>query len=229
MPTPEVEVWVATASPTLADSWIAAARGQLPRTLTATERDRRIVQLAVRRSVIAARLNLDLDEVEIAGGTTVPLSLVPSARLALSASHHDDVTVLALADVPAIGVDVEPLMEPGWDAALDEVLTPLELGALHRLPEHDRPAAYFTIWTLKEAVMKARAEGLGDRDPKSLELAPPPAPPALLAVDGAEPNQPWALTSVRFDKHVISVAVSGAPRIEFGLRHWPMDLPGRRC
>jgi 4'-phosphopantetheinyl transferase len=226
MLTARVEVWVATASPRLASDWVATASGRFPDDLTSVERNRRIVQIAVRRTVLAAHLRVSPEEIELHGGTDAPLSLAGSEGPALSASHHDDVTVLALADAPAVGIDIEPMLEPEWDAALDEILTGRELVALESLPEGDRPASYFTIWTMKEAVMKALGEGLGDRDPKTLEVASPPARPALLAVDAAAPAEPWAVETVRLERHVLSVAVRGAAGIDLRVYRWPIDLGG---
>jgi 4'-phosphopantetheinyl transferase len=222
-----VEVWCAHVSAELANAWRAAipsADRDVVEQLRDVERDRRVVQLAVRRSVVASHLGIPLAEVAL-GHDARGAIVCAAAGICLSASHHDDITVLALADgVQAVGVDVEPTGDEDWDAALDEVLTPLELGALEGLPPVEREPAYFTCWTMKEAVMKALGDGLSDRDPKSIEVAIPPAPPRLVSLDG-QPSGAWSLATFIFEGYVCSVAVAGPPTVRFQLCPWPLDVP----
>lgn len=227
-PATHVEMWAARASQELAAAWHHAvpdaALGELTG-LREVERDRRIVQLALRQSAFGARLRRPLREVALASAATGEI-VPPSLAWAVSASHHDDMTVLALTEGPrAIGIDIEPLYEQGWDDVLDDVLTPRELHALAALPPPKRPAAYFTCWTLKEAVMKARGEGLSDRDPKSIEVTVPPAAARLVALDGVAAPADWSLATVLLDQHVCSLAAAGTWGLAIQERRWPIDLP----
>lgn len=223
-----VKIWIATADRDLA-KWAAP---MLPdavlRELAAlrdVERDRRIVQLALRRSVVAAQSGGRLDDVAVCARSGGPI-VSPSADIMLSASHHDDLTVLAVGrGGRALGVDVEPVYEPGWDDALSEVLAASELRALNLLSESERPGAYFACWTLKEAVMKALGEGLSDRDPKSVEVSVPPSPARLIALDGRPVLTDWSLATLELGGWVCSVALLGGSTGETQTRRWPVDLP----
>lgn len=223
-----VEVWIARATSELAAAWSGALEdGALCelRGFREVERNRRIVQLALRRSVVAARLRCPLRDIIVAAAPTGAMA-PPSPTMAVSASHHDDLTVLAFAERRcALGVDVEPLHEPGWDDAVDEVLGEHELEALTRLPLSERPAAYFTCWTLKEAVLKALGQGLSDRDPKSIEIAVPPLPPRLVSLDGIAVKEDWGMETLVFGQHVCSLAAVGARALLTQVRCWPVDLP----
>lgn len=222
-----VDLWVATAHDSLATDWAgtvpASVRGQLANRRP-VERDRRIVQLALRRTAIAAHVGQPLEKIELA----LPGEGRPTRwqhGVWLSASHHDDLTVLGIGTAP-LGVDVEPVDESDWDAALDAVLTDAELADLRALPRGDQPEAYFACWTLKEAVMKALGQGISDRDPRSIEVAVLPAPPALLRLDAAAPAEPWALRTVSVSgSYQVSLAVRGVNAFELRRHVWPVDLP----
>jgi 4'-phosphopantetheinyl transferase len=193
--------------------------------LREVERHRRVVQLALRRSVVAARLGCPLEEVAVWASSGSPI-VSPSSDFILSASHHDDMTVLAVGQgTRALGVDIEPVYEPGWDDALVEVLSASELKALSALPESERSGAYFACWTLKEAVMKALGEGLSERDPKSVEVSVPPSPARLVALDGRPVPADWSLATLALDGRVCSVAVRGGVAGDTQTRRWPVDLP----
>lgn len=224
----QVELWTACATAELAATWRSALPPAELETLAGQriiERQRRIVQLALRRTVLAARLGSRAHKVEIARTDRGAIAL-PTGELTLSASHHDDMTVFAIArGATAIGIDIEPHSEDDWQDAVEEVLAASELAALHAVPADDREAMYFTCWTMKEAVMKALGEGLSDRDPKTVEVALPPLPIALLRLDGTQPSEPWALRAFGSDAHVTSVAVRGASAMQIHRYDWPVDLP----
>jgi len=223
-----VELWIACASRDLATAWrdaIPKATADELAALREVERDRRIVQLALRRSVLAALLDRPLREIPLVTPTMGAIT-PPSPTVSISASHHDDMTVVAVAEGShGLGVDIEPLYEPGWDDALSDVLVDRELADIEALSTAERPGAYFACWTLKEAIMKALGEGLSDRDPKSIEVTVPPAVAQLRSLDGLDAPKGWNLATLRLDRHVCSVAVVGAGGLFVRCRRWPVDLP----
>lgn len=84
-----------------------------------------------------------------------------AAGLSFNISHTRDVTVLAITLHHQLGVDVETL---GNECALLAVTRCLfaktEADALYSLPPNQRGSRFLTLWTLKEAYIKARGEGL---------------------------------------------------------------------
>jgi 4'-phosphopantetheinyl transferase len=220
-------MWFARVTPDLARS----AVGLLPEEATdeldgfqEPEQSRRAVQLALRRSVLAHCLGIPPSSIAVSARRRGPIES-PSPNLKLSASHHDDITVLALCEqASSIGVDIEPVFEPAWDDAIDEVLTENELASLKELPAESQPRAYFTCWTLKEAAMKALGEGLDQRSPASIEVSVPPAPAALLSIDGAPPKGRWSMRTVQLEGNICSLAALAVGPIACRARHWPVDL-----
>jgi 4'-phosphopantetheinyl transferase len=226
-----IQLWFAEASRQLAAEWRHAVPEAALRNLTAVrevERNRRVVQMALRRTVFAAHLGRPLREVELAADANGRI-ISPSPEMVVSASHHDDITVLAVADgARALGVDVEPVEESGWDDAVGDVLSSEELSALAALPASQRPSSYFRAWTLKEAVMKALGEGLSERDPKTIEVDMAPGRARLLTLDGQTPIG-WALRTTKLAQHVCSLAAVGIEEMTIARRDWPVDLPPSNC
>ncbi len=98
----------------------------------------------------------------------------------MSVAHTGHLVAVALASVP-VGVDVEL-----DDADVDGVpaaLTDREIAVIAALPDAHRTDALRRVWVRKEAVLKALGFGLA-RDPRTIELSDPGAPPAVLAPAG---------------------------------------------
>lgn len=81
--------------------------------------------------------------------------------LSLALTHTQGLTLAAIGYVPGLGIDAERLRADLDVLGVAEAcLTTGEFARLHALPEAARPAAFFRIWTRKEAVVKASGEGL---------------------------------------------------------------------
>jgi 4'-phosphopantetheinyl transferase len=91
-------------------------------------------------------------------------------------SHSDDVALCAVACGQEIGVDVEHLRSdfPGLQVAR-HFFSPREIAVLQGLPAEHQVASFITLWTLKEAYLKATGQGLG------VELSRVDVSPALAA------------------------------------------------
>lgn len=102
----------------------------------------------------------------------VPYGQAPRADgIELSLAYCDDIALVAVATTP-VGVDVEP-RAAGHDEDLDELaeltLSRRELATFRSAP--DRAATWLRAWTRKEAVLKARGEGIGERLVSEIDVA----------------------------------------------------------
>jgi 4'-phosphopantetheinyl transferase len=76
-------------------------------------------------------------------------------------AHSGDVALIALARDRAVGVDVEQVRAmPDADGIAARFFSAGEQAALAALPAAERQAAFFNIWTRKEAFIKATGAGL---------------------------------------------------------------------
>jgi len=89
------------------------------------------------------------------------LDLETHMNLEFNMSHAGDLVLIAVARSRAVGVDVER-----WDEAVDYdgvagfCFSPSERAALAALPQADKAAAFFAVWTRKEAYIKATGCGI---------------------------------------------------------------------
>jgi len=105
--------------------------------------------------------------------------------LSFNLSNTQGLVACAVAREREVGVDVEYTSRPAETlGAAERFLSSLELAHLRSLPEEARRERFFDYWTLKEAYLKAREEGLslpleafsvllGDAGPIRLEVSPP--------------------------------------------------------
>jgi 4'-phosphopantetheinyl transferase len=129
--------------------------------------------------------------------------------LRVGLAHSGDVALVALTLNREVGVDVER-PRPGIErwSLVSHVLTGRELELLRSLPSSGQAEAFLSIWTRKEALLKAVGVGLS-LDPRSIEVRNRrviTAPPALGRVSG------WTLVDVPLPDHVAALAVDGPLR-----------------
>lgn len=123
---------------------------------------------AALREVVAEYLGVAGADVEL----TAPYGLAPTVAggLCVSLTHSEDIALVAVASVP-VGIDVETV-EVAEDEDLDDLaevaLTDAELKEFRGLAT-GRPQAFLRLWSRKEAVLKARGQGLGSRLPSDVE------------------------------------------------------------
>ncbi len=88
---------------------------------------------------------------------------------AFNMSRSGAATLLATAGLE-VGVDVEEVRPRGkLESVARRVQTAAEQAQWNRLPEDERLAAFFRLWTRKEALMKVTGEGF-QRDPASFQV-----------------------------------------------------------
>jgi 4'-phosphopantetheinyl transferase len=130
------------------------------------ERDRKrfIAARATLRRLLAARLGVQPEEVELVYGRHGKPALggqFAHSGLRFNVSHCDDLAVYAFARGREVGVDVEAVR---WFADADDVaarfFSDTENKAYAALDSLDKPSGFFNCWTRKEAFIKAIGDGL---------------------------------------------------------------------
>ena len=128
------------------------------------DRDRFVAAHAAWRQILSAYLPVapaSLDFARTASGK--PYLSVPPVSLQFSGSHSGDTAAIAIAWDAEVGVDVECR-----DRVVRDVMEMVaicfsndEVHQLSAFADADKAAAFLRGWTQKEAVAKARGEGLG--------------------------------------------------------------------
>ena len=194
-----------------------AARFRFPR-----DRRRFVVSRAAARNILGGYLGIPAREVAIRTdrhGKPRLDSTRHGTPLRFNVSHSHDLALVALGG-REIGVDVEagrPACDA--DALVGRYFSRQELDEYLALAPAERSRAFLAAWTLKEAYLKARGDGLaGGLDGCTVTMHPD-APARLIAVR-ARPGEAGRWTFVRLAPapgYVGAVAVGGPIA---ALREW---------
>jgi len=175
---------------------------------------------AALRSILAAYMGRGPGDLQFKDGDygKPRLSDAFSGDLSFNMSHSHDVVLVAVARGRPVGVDVEKVRAdfPVLDVARS-YFSGSEYALLRSAPAERRPELFFTLWTQKEAVIKATGKGL-QIPLADVDLAvESPGQEALL--DGER----YSIVSLQpLPEYVGAVAVRG-PRPDVIVRawHWP--------
>jgi 4'-phosphopantetheinyl transferase len=103
-----------------------------------------------------------------------PAIVAPAVPIAFNLSHTEGLVVLALTRESSVGIDVESRHRVIDSDLVDRFFSADEVRYLSSLPAADRASAFITLWTLKEAYIKACGQGLSiPLDSFSFALATP--------------------------------------------------------
>ncbi len=137
-------------------------------------------------------------------------------------AHSADVALVAVAD-REIGVDVERVRPDLDDEALAaRFFSPSESAALRALPRVARAGAFFRLWTLKEAYVKGRGDGLA-RALDSFSVTLSAAEPALDGPDGAPTPDAFWLHELPLAPGYVAAIAAAPPRTT--IRYWRWHPP----
>lgn len=133
-----------------------------------------------------------------------PYLLDAPRDLRFSLTHARDRVAVAFCEGADIGVDVEPADRRAESLKLAErFFAPQEAAYLRSLEGDARREAFFAIWTLKEAVVKATGLGLaGGLDGFAISLDPLTLTPR----DASAPSPEWRLAHWRLGAHHLALA-----------------------
>jgi 4'-phosphopantetheinyl transferase len=129
------------------------------------ERDRRryAVGRGALRGILATYAGCQPGEIRFAYGPHGKPMLADSTAaegLEFNASGSEELAVCAVTVGKSIGVDIEFCRPIEDNSFLDQCLTTAERKALYDLEPVPKLTAFYRLWTLKEAFLKATGEGL---------------------------------------------------------------------
>jgi 4'-phosphopantetheinyl transferase len=128
-------------------------------------------------------------------------------RLSFNISHTHGAVACGMTLDHAIGVDIEDLQRLGRLAEVaDAYFAADELAILRNTAPADQRAVFFRLWTLKEAYIKARGDGLSlPLDRFAFSLSPPSI--AFSPGFGDDPAAWQFATLMPTPRHLLSVAI----------------------
>lgn len=128
------------------------------------DRDRFIVARGLLKTLLGGYLSIKPVMIRFCYGRHGKPNLDLSSgkeTLRFNLSHSDGLVFYALTRDREIGVDLERVRAGfPYESITERFFSPQERAALYELPIGLRRTAFFTLWTLKEAYLKARGVGL---------------------------------------------------------------------
>ena len=202
-------------------SWLAPDEvARLDRFHFPQHRHEYLITRALARTALSNYRDLDPAAWQFRANAYGRPEIVPHGRLVFNLTNTLSLIACGVAEDRALGIDTEPL------ARADQILSVAstvfcqdELADLHRLgPEAARDRAV-SLWTIKEAYMKARGMGMS-LPPRDISVAFEDKP-SLVAAPLEDKPQDWTLQTLDVRGHRIAVASpSPQPRIELIEHRW---------
>lgn len=210
----EIEVWILS-PPALSGAALARCLALLPEEEHAHvarfhfERNRR--EATASRALVRTTLAQYIDRAPISfryrhGPYGQPF-VAPPCGLHFNATNHPDLVACVVSLDEEIGVDVEPVLrgEQILEVAPD-VFSPAERAALDALPPDQRLDRAVSLWTLKEAYIKARGLGLSAPLKEISVDFPPGQRPTVSFQGGVDVPDGWWLDTRDIGGFRIAVA-----------------------
>jgi 4'-phosphopantetheinyl transferase len=169
------------------------------------------------RSVLAAYLARSAEAVEFVLSPSGKPGLSPPGNptgLRFNLAHSENFAAIAVSKSCDVGVDIEQVRPiPDARDLVSRFFSQSESVAFHSLPEDQRSAAFFNLWTRKEAWLKATGEGIAHLLNQVEVSFLPDHPVELLKLpEGYDGDSPWSLQAIHPRPGVVvAVAAKCAP------------------
>ena len=162
----EVRVWrialdaLAEERTGLAAILSADERQRAERFRFAKDRNQYIISHGILRKALSKYLKCDPNGIVFAANE-FGKPYLENARLKFNLSHSENIALIAITNEVEVGVDVEAINRKVEYLDLAErFFSQDEFEAIAAYPEKSLPHAFFRCWTSKEAIIKAKGEGL---------------------------------------------------------------------
>jgi 4'-phosphopantetheinyl transferase len=165
------------------------------------------------RTLLGRHLDLDPRRLAFATNEFGKPRLAGDGQVHFNLSHCEERAVLAISDTAEVGIDLECERPIEHVDLAKRYFHPNEVTAIAASPdEAEQRRAFFLVWTLKEAVVKALGTGLST-PLDSFEIAIGVSMPRLAVAPEGAPRT-WWLHAAMADGYCCALAVPGVGEVE---------------
>ncbi len=161
--TDEVHIWrfsTASLSPALADLLTNAERQQAASLRLDSVRMQYSASRACLRHVLSLYTGLTPSDLAFSTNDCGKPALIGICSPSFNLSHSHGLGLMALTSGTSVGVDIEHSRRPDRLAGIAaRIFSSSELSGWQSLPPDAQPAAFYRLWTIKEAVLKGAGCG----------------------------------------------------------------------
>lgn len=190
-----------------------------------------LISHSVRRSILSYYLGVAPTKIQFSqegNGKPVLAGIYRDYEIAFNISHTCDLLIMAVAADKSIGIDAEkPSLRGLSPSFIESILSPAEQAIFDRARPREKPTCLMTMWTLKEALLKAEGIGLFQH-PVTVDttqiLIPSEASKYIVC---RQFNREWNYHPVKTIKHHICSLITG--RRHIGYQTWFWDWNSARC
>jgi len=142
-------------------------------------------------------------------------------------SHSGAIALLAISRGREVGVDVEYMRaDLDVDATARRWFSRAEYDGINTLPLSARRSAFFTVWTRKEALLKARGNGLAAGLDRFSVAVPPEEPTVLVAhPSDAAGVERWTLRDVPVATGYAATVAAAGRDWSLRVQNWAAQSP----
>ena len=193
-----------------------------------THRDRFIAARGILRSLLGHYLHSGPGKLQFEYGPNgKPTLAAPFAEsgVTFNLAHSEDLALIAVTRLGPIGVDVEQIRPVSdVDELVARFFSPRETALFQTLPTSQKNAAFFNLWTRKEAWLKATGEGIA-HSLNRVEVTFLPGEPAQLLGLPETPGLKvdWALRELT--PATGFVAAVALPDLQFSICNYQFLIP----
>ena len=184
-------------------------------------RDRFILARAGLRRLLAWYLDTNPQEGVFAYGE-YGKPYLDKSNLSFNMSHSGNMAGYVVSYARKVGVDVEFVgRKVSRDQIAGRFFASEEVAALQAIPEGERDRAFFTIWTLKEAYLKAKGTGITNALDSFAVFVDGHSQKLLRADDDPEASEKWKLVFVDICVDYVAAICGEGKNWQIECRKWP--------
>jgi len=198
-------------------------KNRASRLIHSRHRERFTVAHGVLRLILAGYLKIPPEKVcfeYTRQGKPSLAGLSGSCSLCFNLSHSQGRGLYGVCLNRSIGVDIERIRPmAGMASIVRRYFSVAEASRILTKPPSERGKIFFQYWSMKEACLKARGDGLGGLHRIDLATDLFSAIPEVICLD--EQQKPWLIQPLTIDeKHAAAVAVEGDASLRVVCRQW---------